>query len=44
MPLFCVGDSSEAIVLGVVGDVGFGADGDVDWVAVDNSLDVEAGI
>ena len=39
---FGVRDSSEASVLGVVGDVGLGAEGEVDWVAVDNSLDVEA--
>ncbi len=39
---FGVGDSSEASVLGVVGDVGLRAEVEVDWVAVYNSLDVEA--
>ena len=39
---FGVRDSSEASVLGFVGDVGLGVEGEVDWVAVDNSLDVQA--
>ena len=39
---FGVRDSSEASVLWVVGDVGLGAEGEVDWVAVDNSPDLEA--
>ena len=39
---FGVGNSAETIVFGVVGDLGPRAEGEVDWVAVDNSLDVEA--
>ena len=39
---FGVRDSSEASAPWVVGDVGLGAEGEVDWVAVDNSLDLEA--
>ena len=38
---FGVGYSSEASVLGVVGDVGLEAEGEVDWFKVNNSLDVE---
>ena len=39
---FGVRDSSEASTPWIVGDVGLGAEGEVDWVAVDNSLDFEA--
>ena len=39
---FGVRGSSEASVLWVVGDVGLGVEGEVDWVAVDNSPDLEA--
>ena len=39
---FSVGDGSEASVLGVMGDLGLGAEGEVDLVAVYNSLDVKA--
>jgi len=39
---FGVRDSSEAGIPWVVGDVGLGAEGEVDWVAVDTSPDLEA--
>ena len=39
---FGVGDSTEASVFGVVGDVGLRAEGEADWVAVETSLHVEA--
>ena len=39
---FGVWDSAEASVFGVVRDVGLRVEGEVDWVAVDNFLDVEA--
>ena len=39
---FCVGYSSEASILGFVRDVRLRAEGEVDWVTLDNSLDIEA--
>ncbi len=36
-----VGCGAEAGIVGVVCDVGFGAEWKVDWVAVDDSLYVE---
>jgi hypothetical protein len=39
---FGASDCPEAVIFGVEGDVGFCTEGKVVWVAVDESLDIEA--
>ena len=39
---FGVEDCTEASVFGVVGDVGLSTEGEADWIAVDESLDIKA--